>query len=447
MRALLSVAVVTAAASVGSAAHASLTPSEADLVRSDLAAATDVGRVRSLVARPDLSADEAAGVMARALTRTAIDPVHASFLRDLVFGDASAASRPALAVATVRGLVARADVLISGHAIDLDRSPAALAELDRVYAFIEDVAAAAGQADVTQAARSDCERALADHFSRNASVLQPDAAVAPPVARVRARAAIALLDLLPDGATKRLDAANALSLTGARRALLIELRVLALDAGVSDSRVASLRALLDRLPGARAGLAAVILCGQGPRLVSRLGSVIEADPAGSPAGARALWEGDPQGAPTDGWTSAAALGLAALATLRAVEQRPELRAQVERDGGLDGVEAAAAMLAIDAPRAVDAAAAHLLAGRRERASWLADAIGALDVFARTPNGADGATLDVGGSNGASGGGIASARLTHVTLGPTGAASTFHLDGHLWRVERDRTGLVTALRGR
>src|SRR5450432_984831 len=92
---------VVAVLSVAAPSRASLTPSEAEQVRRGVATASDLGRVRALVARPDLSSDEAAAAMISPLTTTVLDDAHVAFLHDLVFGDTPTASRPVLAVATV----------------------------------------------------------------------------------------------------------------------------------------------------------------------------------------------------------------------------------------------------------------------------------------------------------------------------------------------------------
>ena len=59
---------VAAVLSVAAPSRASLTPSEAEQVRRGVATASDLGRVRALVARPDLSSDEAAAAMIAPLT-------------------------------------------------------------------------------------------------------------------------------------------------------------------------------------------------------------------------------------------------------------------------------------------------------------------------------------------------------------------------------------------
>jgi len=147
--------VVLAVLSTAVPSRASLTASETEQVRHGVATATDLDRVRALVARPDLSSDEAAAVMSSSMTMTALDAAHESFLRALVFDEASTASRPALAVATVKGVLARADAVIAQHGLDLDRASASLDELKRAYAFVEQVAAAAPATNVTASARAE----------------------------------------------------------------------------------------------------------------------------------------------------------------------------------------------------------------------------------------------------------------------------------------------------
>jgi hypothetical protein len=448
MKGGLGLVAATAAAAIlmiAAPSRASLTASETEQVRRGVATASDLPRVRALVARPDLSPDEAAGAIATPATSVALDPAHASFFHELVFADASAPSRPVLAVAAVRAILARADVVLGQHGVDLDRAPLALAELDRAYAFVEAIAAAGPAANVPPSTRAACAAALRDHLGRNANVLSLASVVASPVARVRAQAAIAFLDLMPDAATRRIDAADGLGLTGARRALLVERGVLMLDAGASDAHVAAFRALFDRFPGLRDGLEAVTIGTDATGLVARDGAVVAtgADPGGG-AGAALLWGNDVRSPPGDGWTTAVARGLATAAVSRAAARRADLGAQFERDGGVGGVAAMAAMLAINGPLGVEVAAARLLAGRKESATCLADAIGALAVFAPSDSGhaAEGVAVAVGPAKAV---GPTTTELTHVSLDTSGSAAGFRLEGHTWTFQRDASGAVSGLR--
>jgi hypothetical protein len=432
------VAVLSAAAP----SRASLSPSEAEQVRRGVENATDLARVRALVARPDLSSDEAAAALVAPLTTTPFDAAHVDFLHDLAFADASAASRPVLVAAAVRGALARADAVIAQRGLDLDRMPAALAELGRAYAWIEQVASASPAANVPESARSQCARAVADHIARNAVVLSPQAAVGPRVARTRAQIAIALLDLMPDTPTRRIDASDGLALTGARRAFLVERGVLALDAGGSDAHVASLRSLLDRVPALREGVEALVVGGDAAALAARSGAVIVTpDDAGGNGGLALLWGAAVRSPPGDGRTAAAARGIAAAAVSRATARSDALRAQIDRDGGASGVAAMTAMLLSNGPLAIEVAATRLLGGARESAAQLADAIGVLAVLAPPPASASaGWTVPVGPGTGSPG----PAQLTRVVTSSTGAATTFRLEGHTWAFDRD-DGLVTGLR--
>jgi hypothetical protein len=425
-------------------AWASLTPSESEQVRYEVAMAQNAAHVRALIARPDLTSDEAAAAMAAAMTPTPVDPTHAAYLHELVFGSASAASRPTVAVAVVRGVLARADALLA-RAADLDRAPAAIAELSRVYDLVEDVVAADAQANVTDTARAECARALADHVARNATLLHPDEAVGPGVASVRAQAAIALLDATPETPSRRVDAANALGLSGARRAGLIELGMLVLDGGGSEARVLALRPLLARLPGARDGVEAIVVGdARAAKLRARGGAVIAIDtaPAVALTEARSPWGNEAAPPAIDEATLGLVHDLASAAVRRALEQRPQLRAAVENDGGEAGVTIMATMLQVDAQRTLDAAAARLIAGKGESVAWLSDAIGALAVFAPPAKGPEGLTVALGRPDDTVAG--AAARATRVSLDASGSASALRFDAHTWRIARDDRGVVTGL---
>jgi hypothetical protein len=420
----LGLAVLAAAAPV----RASLTTSEAEQVRGYVTSATHADRVRAYVARPDLSADEAAAAMTGALVRLALDERRMAFLGDVVGGAPSAAARPVLALATVRGLLARVETIYAQHPADLQQS-ADLVDVARAYSFVAVQVVAAGDAG-----RADLGRAIAEHLGHEAGLLRLDVPVALPIARVRAQAALALFDAMPEGSTHRVDAADKLGLAGARRSALVALGVLVLDGGDGDARVGDVRALLDRLPGAREGTEAVFVGDERAAFHARAGVVSTGDaPAGVLPASASPW-GDSVAPPAaQGATLAVARGLAAAAVRKALERRPSLHAPVDHDGA-DAVAKAAAMLAVDAPRTVQAAAAAYLVGKREAAAALCDALGALAVFAPAGPPTEGLTLPLG-----------QGRVTHVSLDPTGVATAFQLDGRLWRVDRDATGAVSSMR--
>ena len=429
-RALWALATV-AGLSLAADARASLTKSETETIRGYVTSDTHADRVRALVARPDLTADESAEAMTTALAGATLDAPRMAFLGEVVQGGGSAASRPVLAVAAVRAVLARADALYAQHPADLQRSPA-LVEIGRGYVFVAEEASGADPG-VDASARAACVKALADHVSRNAFLLKLDVAAPVQVAHLRAQVAVALLDAMPDGPMRRVDAADKLGLTGARRAALVEQGLLVTDAGGADARVTELRALLDRIPGARDGAEALFV-GDSQALFRARSAVVSTDdaPPGALGEAASPW--GPEGAPAEvsAATMTVARGLAAVAVRRALDRRPGLRARVEHDG-LPAVATTVAMLAVDAPRTLDVAAARFLAGKRDTLAAVADALGVLAAFAPPGPVTDGLAFPLG-----------HARATHVSLDPAGVATAFRLDPHLWRIEHDDAGAITAL---
>ena len=108
------------------------------------------------------------------------------------------------------------------------------------------------------AAAYEDSKALRDHIDRNARWLKGDVAVPESVGRVRAQAQVALLDMLPDGLTRRVDAADRLGLKGARRT---DPQLGHSPAGRRQARrheARSVRQGLARLPGARVDLELIL---------------------------------------------------------------------------------------------------------------------------------------------------------------------------------------------
>jgi len=432
-------AVVAVAVLGESAAWASLTPSETEQVRRDVQTATHVAQVRALVARPDLTPAEALAAVAVPFATTPVDSDHAAFLHELVYSDASTTSRPVLVVVAVQALLTRADTVIADHALDLERRPASLDELRRVYSFVEEVAAAQPAANIPVSSREQCALALRGHLARNATVLAPPSPVGPFVAQARAQAAIAVLDLAPPGPMRRVDVADALGLAGARRALLVGRGVLLLDAGAADEQSASAQVMLDRLLPIRDPLEAILVGGDPTRLVAHDGAIAAvADPS---AAAPSLWGNDVEPPPVDAWTTAVARGLAPLALARATSAKPEMLSPIGHDGGTDAVAAEMAMLAIDAPRSLEVAAAHFSSGRPDTAAVLSDAIGALVSLVPATVHGPAASIPVGPARG----GATPVHISQIVVNGAGVAVSFRLESHPWAIERDATGTVTGLR--
>jgi hypothetical protein len=426
-------AVVAAVLGFALSASASLTTSESEQVRGYVEHADHADRVRALVARPDLTADESAAAMTSALAGVALDDRHMAYLLEMVRAAPTAATRPVLAVAIVRGLLARVDALYAAHPADLDRSNGALTEIGLAYDFAATQVSGEGTS-MTDAARADVGKALADHVARNASLLRLDAAVSPAISRLRAQVALTMLESLPDGPTRKIDAADRLGLSGARRAILVDLGLLVLDRAGEGERLTQVRAVLERVPQAREGAVALFIGDPAPPLKARGRVLTVADATGPLGEAASPWGGEADPPQVSALTVSVARGLADAAVARAVERRPGLGVQIGQDGGTPGVVTVVAMLVVDPSRTVDVAAARLLGGRRETAAWLSDALGVLAVSAPSADAHQGLTLPLGPSS-----------ATHVSLDPTGSVNAFRLDGHLWRIEREGSGAVSALK--
>lgn len=444
---------------VAAPARAALTSSEKAQVRDFIAngSVENANRVRSLVARTDLTEAESFAVMSEALEGLPFDTTRARFVREVVFGPASAPSRAVLVSATVRGLLARADAIHAKYVGGLDHEPKALAELATIYAFLDGEIANAGRtglaghdpnAGISAATYDDASKVLREHVERNARWLKGDAALAESVARVRTQAQVALIDLLPDGATRRGDAADRLGLKGPRRQMLLEWGVLVADAGkLDDAALEKVKRALTRLPAARTDTS-VVFAGQekGP---IRARAAVHMVGGQAPAGGASPFGEELTNAPYDANTGAVLLDLATLATKKVLAERPKLREVAARDataaqaegrvlgnargGSVEEVLGAAVQaLLVDAPRAIDLAMVRHVSGRPETVALLSDALGVLAGQGQEP-------YELG-----KGGGTTT--LSALRVGPNGIALSFVLDGNTWTIDRaEGTNAVVAVR--
>ncbi|MBK6694558.1 MAG: hypothetical protein IPG50_20460 [Myxococcales bacterium] len=474
------VALALALALAGGQAHAALTPSELAQVRDAVAGArggASPAKIRALIARPDLSDDEASAALSQALQQVAFTPARAQLLKDVVFGGASVASRPVLALAVVRALLARADALLLKQGAALPDDTDALAELLRIYAYLDkEIAGAPGrrgvgrepQNGISLAAYDDAAKALSQHLERHAKWLRDDVKLPPGATRVRAQAKLALLDMMNESATMRVEAADRLGLVGARRSFYTELGVLVLDTGVADdARVDRVRAIVSRMPGARDGTSAIYFGELKPELVAR-GAVLgvknslEAG-AGqnkvSPAARENVFPDDVEPSASDPVSVDLARELSTFVVARAMGRRAELQGRIERDtravqgdasrlfgGELKG-EAQAALgvsfLLLDAPRTLDLAMSRFLSGRPETAALFSDALGVLATHASPREGSPGLAIALGRPSGD--GTTETVWATEVELFPDGSARKFTLLGAKWELLRGESGVVTAVR--
>lgn len=443
-------------------AEAALTSSEKAQIRDFVAGARaeNASRVRALVARTDLTADESIAALSEAVAAVPFTDARGIFVREIVFGVSSASSRPLLAHAATRSLLARADAVYQKYVGGLDHEPRAVAELVAIYAFIDGAIANAGRptlaahdasSGISAAAYGECSKALRDHIEKNARWLKGDGTVPETVGHVRAQAQVALLDMLPDGLTRWVDAAERLAIKGARRQLLTDWGILLQDAGkLDDAKSEKVRAALVRLPGARTDLELVYVGDDRGPLRARGGvafisesSKAEVNPFGDEL------------TPTkvDATLSTAVQDLAVLTVKRALDTHRELRLQAERDAAASQgdpgrtlgkprapsvehvVAAAAHLLVLDAPRAIDLAFVRVVGARPESAALLSDAIGALATFAVAPGTPAGKDGKPAGLSLELGKGAGTTTMSQIRLAPSGAAMGFVLDGHTWAIER------------
>jgi len=460
------------AASLGAAlvlttrpASAALTDSEKAQIKGYVQGAqlSTVQRVRALVGRPDLALEESASALADAIVPVTFQPAGSAYLHELVFAGPSLSVRPVLVSAVTRALVARADAILRRD--HLDDHPEALSELTRIYAFIGGQLANAGHPQgaahdpstgIPTSTYDDCVHALSDHVQRNPRWLSPEAPVSAAFQRVRAQEELALYDLTNDTPTRRVDAAVALGLTGARRKLLTELGLLVLDSGVADdARVQRLRNFYVRVSGLAGGALGEFSIDFGaarPDLVSRSPVVGVAVPLETPAAPLPSEEVDT--VPVDLSLFMLAFELSRAAASRVMSLRPDLRAEADQDvqasqtpsAGMTTVDRVAGMMAellVDAPRAVDLAFARAISGRSRTAALLSDALGVLAALS-PPGNPTGPTVSLGRSAGPNGE-TERVDASALRLSPAGAAVSFHLDPHRWDIQRDASGSVEAVR--
>jgi hypothetical protein len=451
-----------------SAASAELTPSEQVVVRQYVGSAqtANVQRVRSVVARPDLSAEESAGAMSQALSPVPFTDARAAFMRELVFGAGSQASRSVLASSAVRGLLARADAVF-------DRNPTFDApndlngELFRIYAFISEVANAGSPtmqrhdaaAGIDGATYESCSKALGEHLKRHSAHLGGSAQLTQVASRVRAQAMLAAFDMGQDSPTRTIDGADRVGLDATRRQLVLERGIFVLDSGKSPNGLTAAMALVRRFRASALDRVEAIYFGdEHPSLKARglvLGVKNDLDSA-----SRA------DGFPADEVTASPALAalsdlagqLAFAATKNALAGRGDLRLAVQRDATAAGTDAkkllgapvdatpeavaasAVRMLLVDAPRTMDLALARFLGGRPESLALASDAIGVLAASAG-PDAASQLVLGKPDENGT----LGPLAIVRVQLSPNGTAAAFALSGQVWTIARDAaTGTVTGV---
>lgn len=485
---LLAISAAFCGALVSTSARASLTPSEATQVREFYAGAkpNDASQVRALVARPDLTTEESASALSSAVGAVPFTAQRAAFLHALVFGGASLPSRSVLALATTQGVLARTNEIIAKYEGDFDAHPDALAEVQRIFVFLDqDVASAAirrgvgapPESGISPATYDECAKAIVDASALHPKWLKVDVKLSPAAEKVRAQEQLALFDMMNESPTFRVDAADKLGLVGARRNFFMELGVLILDDGkASDTRVDAARGLFLRLPAARAGVEAVYFGDEKPGIIGGGAKkkdlvAVKSSLDSSPAAPMNLLPDDlsqstvKAGAGTiDPALADLAHDLSLITVRRALQNRGDLALQATRDAQaavaakmllgrtppasttppdpIDPLAQAVELVAVDAHAAFDMARARHNAGANEPAALFSDAIGILAVYAPPAQAGSGLSLAVGKSKGD--GSTETVMVSDVHLAPNGVATALMMGGETLVVAREPNGDVTGI---
>lgn len=304
--------------------------------------ASNAGRVRALVARPDLTAEEAAEALKKGFVSVPFDDVRQRFADALLFGPGSTASRNALVPPVVEALLARAAVRMG----DVPAEPrGALAEPERraadeataIHAFIDRRIANFGTPpldghDGSSAIRDDAWRAaaLAEKAHRDAHARWLSGGTGPTpaeIVRLRAQSAVTLIDLA-SGVVGRSELSAWLGLEGARRDAFERHGVL-VESSAPDARAAAALRTFEAAPDALTGVSLILLSKTSPAGVFARGAVAHAGATFEPplrreSGDR-IWADEVTPSEPD----AALFQVAEIAALRSVhrafENRPELR--------------------------------------------------------------------------------------------------------------------------
>lgn len=488
MRRLASWFCLAASLCVAARAQAALTDSEKAQIQGFVKGgeAKNAGRIRALVARPDLSADEAAAPLSAGFAAVPFDDQREKLAKEILLGPGSVAARSELTAPLVKALLARATNALgampaSESGAGATKADELAAELVRIHRFVTDVVANAGRPpadghDAAAGIRDDalklCIEAYREHLTRHAGVLQPGAKLSPSLVPVRAQAALAVVDL-SRGLLQRHEVSLLLGLKGARKAMFERHGTLLEDGGTaSEERLAQATRFLDAAPRAAGELSLWLLSkaparglgARGPRASARVSLGAS---AGAPS-AQKLWPDDVEPSRPDRELAEVAYSAAWVVTRAAFKARPELgktaalvatraaRAGAEGQlaGDLDasllpppgsaasGAHGASAelyaahalrLLLVDAPRALDLALSRAVAGRDEP---LAGFVLAASLLAATGASADEIPVGRTEPNGA----VVADALRSVKL-TNAFVSAFELDGKKVEVRLGSDGQV------
>lgn len=328
-----------------SRAEAALTESEKLQVATFVSkgAVDSAPRVRALVARPDLTPEEAAEPLKRGFSGVPFDDARRRFADALLFGPGSAASRSTLVPPLVDGLLARAAVRM----VDVPAEPkgpltkserTAAAEVLAIHAFLDQRIANFGNPpadghDTASAIHDDAWRAAAEserahraahgRWFTNGGTGGP---LPPEIVHLRAQTALTLIDF-SRGIVARRELSSWLGFAGIRKDTFERYGVL-VETTAPDDRVAEAMKLFEATPAALDGLSLLLMSKASPAGVAARGAVVstgvDMGATRRPADGDKLWPAEVKPSAPE-----VALSLAAeTAALRSVERTFQNRADI-----------------------------------------------------------------------------------------------------------------------
>ncbi|MGH7283391.1 MAG: hypothetical protein ACRELY_17830, partial [Polyangiaceae bacterium] len=377
-------------------------------------------------------------------------------------------------------LLARVNDVMAKNEGDFDAHADSVAEVTRIFAFLDQEIAAAGpkrgvggppESGISPATYDDAAKAIGDTLATHPKWLKNDAQLSVTASKVRAQAELALVDMMNESPTFRVDVAEKLALTGARRSFFLELGVLPLDdSKAPDARVEAARDIFLRMPAGRAAVGGVFFGDDKATFASKK-EVLAVKSSLSNVGPAVdqlpedLASALPDGVAKVDSSIADLTQRLALCTVRhALENRGDLALQATRDaraaidakmplGKLLATTSASAdasatlaqaveLVALDAHGAFDIARNRFRANHGEPAALFSDAVGVLAVNAASPSSGSGLALALGKPK--SDGTSETVVAQNVQLAPTGAAVSLMLGPWILSVPRDAGGAVTSV---
>lgn len=353
-------------------ATAALTDSEKEQVRSFVQGGdvANAAKIRALVARPDLSMEEAAAPLTAGFTAVAFDEKHEKLAKEILVGPGSNAARSDLAPALVRALLARATKALGGmpqneSGRDALRADQSAQEIVRIHRFVSVTIANAGappvdghdaKAGFRDDALKDSAKAYLEHIAASSLSLQMGKPISSALVPVRAQTLLTASDLAR-GLIPRHELSTAFGLGAAQKTLFEKHGALLEDGGgASEARLAAMAELIRGLPKAADAASVWFLSkssAKGLSARSRIATArVKLGPAEGAPSTSQLWAEDVAPVPIDRERAEVAYAMAWTATRVAFAKSPALKNAAARAAARATNEGADAYLARDLPESV-----------------------------------------------------------------------------------------------